>query len=219
MWIYARPASANISFEVQTPTGDDSDATKRTEYISFQVLPTDERDHLDLDTGEVFQNYNYARSRNKHENLIAARLTIKPASDDSDYKRNAMQYFESFPATIFFTVYVAPTTFRELANNVKNGLLPETITIGFDRDLFSKLTNPQQQRLLEYSWEPDGSGMVWHNQEKENQAIPIDSIKFDYAVLRPRYDEKTNQILPISPEMIWTRVACSPPHDIRWVVA
>jgi len=214
MWIHIRPASANLSLEVERPTDNGNDPAKRKEYISFQVLPTEGRDHLDLDTGEVFQHYNYARIRNKDENLIGARLTIEPASEASDYRRNSMRYmdevrgeFESAPATIFFGIYVAPATFRELANNLKNGLLPETITIGFERDPLYAIGNPQKERrLLEYSWEPDGSGMIWHNKERENRAVPIENIKFDYAVLKPRYDETTNQLLPRLPEIPTARM-------------
>src|SRR6266849_2511356 len=211
MWIHTRPASASVSVEVQTPSGDGSDAVQK-EFVSFELLATEERDHLDLDTGEVFQNYNYARIRNKHTNLIGATLTIEAASDDSDYKRNSMRYMEeiqaeffSKPTTIFFTVYLAPTAFRELADNVRKGLLPETITIGFDRDplgsVFKRIDNPEEKKPLEYGGEPDGSGVVWHNNEKENRIILIDSIKFDYAVAKPRYDETTNQLLPRLPNI------------------
>jgi len=213
MWIHIRPASANLSLEVERPTDGGNDSARRKEYISFQVLPTDDRDHLDLDTGEIFQHYNYARIRNKHENLIGARLTIEPTSEDSDYRRNSMRYmdevrgeFESFPTTIFFGVYVAPATFRELVDNIKSGLLPETITIGFERDPLYAIGNPQEKRLLEYGWEPDGSGKIWHNKERENRAIPIENIKFDYAVVKPRYDEKTNQLLPMMPDLPPSRI-------------
>ncbi len=172
MWIHVRPASANLLLELERPSENASDPAKRKEYISFQVLPTAEASHLDLDTGESFQDYNYARIRNKHDKLIGARLIVEPALTDEDYKRNRMRYsdavqgeFESVPATIFFGVYVEPATFRELADNVKNGLLPETITIGFERDL-----------------------------------------KFDYAVLKPRHDEATNQLLPRLPEIVPARM-------------
>jgi hypothetical protein len=115
MWMPVRPATVNILLKIERPSDDGGDPAKRKEYISFQVLPTDDRDYLDLDTGEVFQHYNYARIRNKQDKLIGAKLTVEPASDDSSYKWNRMRYsdavqgeFDSFPATIFFSVYVAP---------------------------------------------------------------------------------------------------------------
>jgi len=214
MWIHVRPASANLLLELERPSENASDPAKRKEYISFQVLPTAEASHLDLDTGESFQDYNYARIRNKHDKLIGARLIVEPALTDEDYKRNRMRYsdavqgeFESVPATIFFGVYVEPATFRELADNVKNGLLPETITIGFERDpLYWSVNPPKDERILEYGWEPDGSGVVWHNKERENRAIPIENVKFDYAVLKPRHDEATNQLLPRLPEIVPARM-------------
>jgi hypothetical protein len=32
--------------------------------------------------------------------------------------------------------------------------------------------------------------MIWHNTEKKNRRIAIKSIRFDYAVVKARYDEK-----------------------------
>jgi len=97
-----------------------------------------------------------------------------------------------------------------LADNVKNGLLPETITVGFERDplgsVSQRVDNPEQKRPLEYGWEPDGSGMIWHNKERENRAIPIENVKFDYAALKSRHDEATNQLLPRLPEIAPTRM-------------
>src|SRR5271170_6104366 len=95
MRISVRPASASVLLEIERPSDDGNEPEKRKEFISFQVLPSDERDYLELDTGEIFQHYNYARIRNKHDNLIGARLTIQPASGDSDYKRNTMQYSDA----------------------------------------------------------------------------------------------------------------------------
>jgi hypothetical protein len=89
-----------------------------------------------------------------------------------------------------------------LAENTKNGLLPETITIGFERDPLYAIANPQEEkRLLEYGWEPDGSRKIWHNKERESRSIPIENIKFDYAALKLRYDETTNQLLPTMPDL------------------
>jgi hypothetical protein len=43
---------------------------------------------------------------------------------------------------------------------------------------------------IEFAREPDGSGKIWHNTEKENRTIAIESIRFDYAVVKARYDKK-----------------------------
>jgi hypothetical protein len=64
MWIRTRPASASISLEARTAVTDGSE--RPSEIVSFELLPTNERDHLDLDTGEVFQDYGYARLYKKN---------------------------------------------------------------------------------------------------------------------------------------------------------
>jgi hypothetical protein len=43
---------------------------------------------------------------------------------------------------------------------------------------------------MEFGREPDGSGKIWHNTEKENRKIAIESVTFDYALIKARDDEK-----------------------------
>ena len=51
---------------------------------------------------------------------------------------------------------------------------------------------------MEFGWEPDGSGMIWYNKEKENKQVPIESVRFHYAVGKPRYDKKqVDRFLPM----------------------
>jgi hypothetical protein len=131
MWIRTRPASASISLEAHAPT---SDLPARTqEVVSFKLLPTNERDHLDLDTGEVFQDYGYAKIHNKESKLISASMSVRAIPDDSYYQHNAMHYFEeatddlsSHPSSIMFNGFVEPEAFTELADHIKSGLVPET---------------------------------------------------------------------------------------------
>jgi hypothetical protein len=188
MIIRTRLSSANLSLEVRVPTKERPDHTQ--ENILFRLMPTHERDHLDLDTGEVFQDYNYARLHKNEEKLIYATMTIRACLDASDYQYNRMLYFAEqttgdshFPSSIHFNVYIAPTAFRELADNIRRGLFPNVVTIEL---VFSRNNNA----LLKFGWEPDGSGMIWHNKEKENQKLAIESVRFDYEVAEPRYDEK-----------------------------
>jgi hypothetical protein len=80
-----------------------------------------------------------------------------------------------------------------LAGNIRGGLYPETVTIGLVDDpsqIFTTSDNLKKKAPIEYGWEPDGSGVIWHNTEKENRRIAIESIRFDYAVVKARYDEK-----------------------------
>src|SRR5437764_1893851 len=117
MWIRTRPASANISLEARVPTSERPSPTQET--VSFRLLPTNERDHLDLDTGEVFQDYSYARIHKNREKLISASLTIRVLPDESYYEHNAMHYMGavegdefSRSATIMFDAFLAPAAFR-----------------------------------------------------------------------------------------------------------
>jgi hypothetical protein len=69
------------------------------------------------------------------------------------------------------------------------GLYPKTITI--ELVCAARInTDPKQKPPIEFGWEPDGSGMIWHNTEKENRKIAIESVRFDYALIKSRHDEK-----------------------------
>src|SRR5437764_14713453 len=120
MWIRTRPASANISLEARVPTSERPSPTQET--VSFRLLPTNERDHLDLDTGEVFQDYGYAKINKEDSKLISASMSVRAIPDDSYYQHNVMHYFEettgdfsSHPSSIMFNAFVEPAAFTELA--------------------------------------------------------------------------------------------------------
>src|SRR5262245_34481795 len=201
MFIQTRPSGAGISLEARVPTKDRPVPTQ--EFVSFKLIPTDERDHLDLDTGEVFQDYIYAKLHKKEKDLIDASMTIHPILDQSDYQYNTMRYFSEqtgddfySPASIHFTMFIEPTAFRELADKIRSGLYPETITIDLAHSAEIS-TDPKQKPPIEYGWEPDGSGKIWHNTEKENRKIAIDSVRFDYALVKARHDEKVDRPLQI----------------------
>jgi hypothetical protein len=212
MWIRTRPASANISLEARAPASDRPVPTQ--EIVSFELLPTNERDHLNLDTGEVFQSY--ARLHKKEDKPIGASITIRAIPDDSFYQHNAMHYMSettgadfNHPSAILFDVFIALTAFRQLTDNIRGGLLPQTITVGLARDasppFFTTSANSEKKAPLEYGWEPDGSGLIWHNKEKERQKVPVESIRFDYAVVKPRY--QMNRLLPMQSDAPTDRVS------------
>src|SRR5262249_47537952 len=157
MFIRTRPSAAGISLEARVPTKDRPVPTQET--VSFELLPTEERDHLDLHTGEVFQDYVYAKVGKKKKNLISASMTIRPILDESYYRHNIMQYFseqsgDNFfsPASIHFMMFIEPTAFRELANKIRSGLYPETITIDL-ADSARTSTDPKQKPPIEFGWE------------------------------------------------------------------
>jgi hypothetical protein len=94
------------------------------------------------------------------------------------------------PSRIHLSAFIEPTAFRELADNTKGSIFPETIVFEFkDPPFYTTSTDPKPKAALEYGWEPDGSGMIWRNTEKENLRVPITSVRFDYLVLKARYDE------------------------------
>jgi hypothetical protein len=199
-----RLASASISLEARVPTKDRPVATQ--EYVSFELMPTDERDHLDLETGEVFQDYSYARLHKKEKKLIYASMTIRACREDSDYQYNAMRYMTEqtgddyhYPSSILFNVFIAPTAFRELADNIRSGLFPQVVTIELVDDPSQFFTTSSKKKAaIEFGWEPDGSGRIWHNRDKENQRIAIEGVRFDYTVVKPQYDEKqVDRFLPM----------------------
>ena len=213
MWIRTRPASATISVEARTALTDRPERVP--EIVSFELLPTDERDHLDLDTGEVFQDYGYARTQKNEGKLIAASITIRPSSDKSDGEQSAMFYmrevtadFYSHPSSIIFDVFIEPTLFQRIFENTRTGLLPETITIDLvdRRSFFTTSESEKKEAPLAYGWEPEGSGKIWHNKEGENQKIAIESVKFDYAVVKPQYDEQFHRLLPVQSDAPIERV-------------
>jgi hypothetical protein len=197
MWIRTRPASANLHLEARVPTKDRPAPTQ--EYISFDLLPLHERDHLDLDTGEVFQDYNYALIRKNEKKPIYASMTIRQILDDSHYRYNQMRYFDEYdhhPSSIHFDVFIVPTAFCELVANLRCGLYPETITI--ELPLPTTRANAEKKAAMEFGWEPDGSGVIWHNKEKESRIIPIESVSFEYPLAKPRHDEeRENRLLPM----------------------
>jgi hypothetical protein len=41
---------------------------------------------------------------------------------------------------------------------------------------FTDSANPKKKWPIEFAWEPDGSGIVWHNKEKNDQRKSIVSI-------------------------------------------
>src|SRR5258705_13856474 len=122
MLIRTPQASADIYLQARVPTTDGPTAT--LEGLSFKLLADDSFFQLNLDTGEVFQK-DFDEKRH-----IAAGLTIRPSPDDSYYKESDMHYAggreddgSGFPSEIYFMVFIEPTAFRELADNIKVGFL------------------------------------------------------------------------------------------------
>jgi hypothetical protein len=170
--------------EAHTPSKE-SPALLTQQRVRFELLPTAGHDHLALDTGEVF-----ARLHKKGQELIRVSIMIMAISSDTDTQYNYILYMDETgrddfysPSSILGSVFIQPKAFRDLVENVKNGLHPETITIELPSPPFFTIKGAQKkQPPLEYGSAPDGSRIIWHNKEKENRKIPIQNIRFDYAV-------------------------------------
>jgi hypothetical protein len=199
--------NASASFETedeappQSPKQPQSPPPKRRlasrQTFYFSVYPAD-RDHLDLETGEVFKHPNFGRTRRKPEKpekdtSISAQLSVYEAKKQSDLAHNRMQYFgevktdEDYnPSSISFTFCLPPRGFQNLETNIQNGVLPSTVVIGLEHPLFDSKSHP-----LSYGWELDGSGMKWRNKADEDQHVKIESISFGYEILKPALDDNT----------------------------
>jgi hypothetical protein len=196
MYIRTRISGLGLSLEARVPTEDRPNPT--LEIISLKLIPTDDHHRIDLDTGEVFQDYNYARVRGNEKKLIYASMTVRPCLGETDYQYNTMSYFDEqtgddfhSPALIHVETFMEPTAFRQLVDNIRGGLLPSVVLIELP---FRVL---REKSPMEYSWEPDGSAVVWHNKEEQDRRIAVESVRFDYAVGKPHYDEKQMGPLPI----------------------
>ena len=95
--------------------------------------------------------------------------------------------------------YSARSRKLPLGDVSRNALLPETITIHLvdERAFFTIRGEANTKYPLAYGWEPDGSGQIWHNKESANQRIPIESVRFDYAVVKAQHDEQFHRLLPV----------------------
>ena len=94
---------------------------------------------------------------------------------------------------IHFDVFVAPELHREFVDHIRSGLFHDTTRVGLETDRLQFLKTDDGTKSkppIEYGWEPDGSGKIWHNQEEANQRIAVESIDFNFAVAKPPHDEK-----------------------------
>ena len=132
MWIRTQPSSLVVQTEALTPRDNE---TPLRELISLELIPTREGDHIDLDTGEVFQDEAYARLRKKETKLIRATASIRARSIAAKEQINTMRYWagssrgdNTRPSSIHFDVFVAPSVFDSMIANFRCGIFPQTIT-------------------------------------------------------------------------------------------
>jgi hypothetical protein len=114
----------------------------------------DERDYLDLETGEVFENPRYAKSRKHLDKLISGQLSVVEASSEADFKYNEMSYLgevkgEDYhsPTSIYFPFFLHPRPFHNLLTNIRNGLLPTTVQINLPLSVRKEDSSPPSIRM------------------------------------------------------------------------
>jgi hypothetical protein len=115
--------------------------------FAFGVYPVD-RDHLDLETGEVFRNPQRAGEEYiLGEQYISGSLTVRRALAEDSYHHNAMFYLEGVsssdgfgdsPSSIHFSVCLPSDDFQELVVNTRSGLLPSTVSVELEHSIWDK---------------------------------------------------------------------------------
>lgn len=152
--------------------------------LSFSVTFSG-RDHLDLETGEVFQSETYATVRKEVE-PIDATLYVSQAQNNDDHQYNEMRYFEAsevrddvegHPSFIIFQLFLSPNDVETLLQNARGGLRPSSTTLELQHSIWDKASP------IEYGLEPDGTGIKWKN--RENRAVRIVGVSFHYDLIAP----------------------------------
>jgi len=199
MLLSLKPTSIGLRISANIP--NDRAAFAGGQQLTLAVH-LEGRDHLDLETGEVFQNPAYAKIRSSKEALVGS-FSIAQAREPEDFGFNQMRYIEGVKTDdgdigpqIHFRLYLPSDDFQQLIANARSGLLPSSISIDLAHNIFDR-SSP-----VEYGWEPDGSGKKWNNRASENRSIKIEGATFTFELLRhlgDRSPEEIAQSEPLSP--------------------
>jgi hypothetical protein len=155
-------------------------------HVSFDVTQQG-HDHLDLKTGEIFQNSKYAASRAQKDKAISATLfvTRRETSASGAELPSAMIYHPGHEGTLghegsaslISLIWRLPddhlAAFHSL---ILAGKTPRGATVNFPFDPFDKSGGAAGG--LEFGWEPDGSGQKWDNEKQ--RSVPIKNVSFDF---------------------------------------
>ena len=148
--------------------------------LAFDIVPED-RSHLDLKTGEIFQNRRYARLRRQEDKQISAKLfvTRKEHNTAGAELPSMMRYrpaIEEWGASIDMVWRLVDDRLASLHSIILTGKMPSGAVVSFP------LHNE-----LEYGWEPDGSGQTWDNEN--SPSIPIEDVRLDFSLQASRPSE------------------------------
>jgi hypothetical protein len=178
-----------IRLKVQTLRVTDAlntEGGKRNRRMSVLIEASYDFDsgYIQLDTGEVFTNRDRMRIMHKGAELIGFSLTILPAKNDEELGNSRLKYHkrqesadEHLDSLIHAACFITPDLYYALLTNLRSGMHPSHVSI----ELESIIRQDRDTAPLEFGWEPDGSGLIWHN-ERANR-LPIFGVEFLYPVL------------------------------------
>jgi hypothetical protein len=151
---------------------------KDTIHLSFSVHPAD-NGKWTLKTGQTFENPRYARLHDRLDKCINASMFLQRADDDDyheteivvqhdkEYVLDHCVRYRNDELSIIYTL--RRCDFDWLLENAMNGRYPSEIVLHLDQ--YGKVT---------YGWEPDGSHVLWDNENHDT--IRIEGINFRFAL-------------------------------------
>jgi hypothetical protein len=174
--------------ENEVPEGNQSPFIS-TRELYFAVHP-DDRDRIDLETGEVFVDPKYGRKDKSISaqlvKSISAQLNVIEVATELDLSYgNWMTYFDRVgdpgdetyrPSSIEFNVVLPPRDFNNLLTNIQNGILPKV-------DLQLEGGGKHPHGPLRYGSDPNT--LIWLNKAHDGHFVKIEKITFQYEILKP----------------------------------
>jgi len=175
-----------VEARMEMGTYEAEDKKARTS-IGFELIPDDEFDSLELETGEFFSR----AYRDTEKTKITMSMSVMRISDEFSAEQQASAIYYSsgvqgdFGIDAYLSVhqYLKSKDYDDLLLNLKNGLIPATISIDSGFHPF------EEGEAIGYGPAPDGSQVVWKNKDKENQRVELESIDFSYRLLSQQKDE------------------------------
>jgi hypothetical protein len=177
--------TARGTLEVWKEGGSYRDSAGKSQRLNFDVT-THERSRLEFKSGEVLAHPDYAwREKNKGKTLDAY-LNIYPRNErDDPPKKSMVLYMDGYKSrdglddssvSIFFEIWLGQVEFDSVREHIIAGHPPKTINIEFESD------------VVKYGWEPDGSSMIWDNDDTKAIEISVIRFNFEYTKARPSAD-------------------------------
>jgi hypothetical protein len=117
-------------------------------HVICSVHPS-EGDHLDLETGEIFQDPQYAKAYGQQDKAISGNLYIREGKggsgqgDETEDDSNRMTYLPGYPE-IYFQYTLPRNEFAALRDHILAGHLPNNVSIECDQEALSSGSLPDE---------------------------------------------------------------------------